>query len=269
MTIKHDGSIERAIKQFIDYKSMKEDTGIMGEVSPLPELDSKTNGIIKGKVYTIAGYSNTGKSKLAYQYVNHFLGIGKKVIFFSLEVDSGMVLWNLMCNKYNKHFNYLDGTEYVEWDFDWLQIYDTVYHIGDMIDIVEKEKPDYVFVDFVQNVQCEWHSEYERMSTIARDIQQMAIQFRCTVFSLSQMSNTMGKQLSNWDMNFVALKGAGELYASSDVVFVISPMWTEQIQIGIVKNKFWPKINNIILDVNFGKWVFAVSPEGKEELKDF
>ena len=52
------------------------------------------------------------------------------------------------------------------------------------------------------------------MSTIARDMQQLAIQFDVTVFSLSQLSNSAGKDVTRGDSSFIPLKGAGELYAS-------------------------------------------------------
>ena len=66
--IKHDGSFDKAIVSLNRYMEWKRN-GMLGIPSPYPEIDKITSGIIRGKVYTIAGYSNTGKSKFAYNYV--------------------------------------------------------------------------------------------------------------------------------------------------------------------------------------------------------
>lgn len=255
----HDWSFDKAVLSLNRYMEWKRDW-MLGIASPYPYIDKMTSWIIRGKVYTIAWYSNTGKSKFSYNYVNHFLWVGKKVIFFSLEVDSGMVLWNLACNKYDKNFSELQLEDITGSDFDWLQIYDTCYNIWDIIEVTEREKPDIVFIDFVQNVQCQWSSEYERMSTIARDMQQMAIVYDVTVFSLSQLSNSAGRDATRGDSDFIPLKWAGELYASSDVIFLLHPDWNNSIQLSIIKNKYGKKENNIPFITNFSKWTFVIKP---------
>jgi len=265
--IQHDWSFDKAVLSLNRYMEGKRDW-MLGIESPYPYIDKITSWIIRGKVYTIAGYSNTGKSKFSYNYVNHFLKAGKKVVFYSLEVDSGMVLWNLACNRYGKNFNELQLEDITQSHFKWLQIYDTCYNISDIIAITEREKPDIVFIDFVQNVQCSGSSEYERMSMIARDMQQMAIVYDVTVFSLSQLSNSAGRSVTMGDSDFVPLKWAGELYASSDVIFLLHPDWSDAIQLSIIKNKYWPKENNIPFITNFSKWTFVLNKQQQKKTED-
>lgn len=255
--MKHDGSFDKAIVSLNRYMDGRKN-GMLWIPSPFPYIDKMTSGIIRGKVYTIAWYSNTGKSKFSYNYVNHFLKAGKKVIFFSLEVDSGMVLWNLACNRYEKDFNLLKLEDIVQSDFDNLYIYDTAYNIDDILSITESIKPDIVFIDFVQNVQCNGTSEYERMSMIARDMQQMAILYDVTVFSLSQLSNSAGKEATKGSTDFIPLKWAWELFASSDVIFLLHPVDNQQIAISIIKNKYGKKEDGMFLTTNFSKWTFAL-----------
>lgn len=265
--IKHDWSFDRAVVSLNRYMDWKRNW-MLGISSPYPFIDKITSWIIRGKVYTIAGYSNTGKSKFSYNYVNHFLNQGKKVIFFSLEVDSGMVLWNLSCNRYEKNFNELQLEDVVASDFNNLMIYDTCYQIEDIIDVVWEHRPDIVFIDFVQNVQCQWSSEYERMSTIARDIQQLAIQYDTTVFSLSQLSNSAGRDVTRWSSDFIPLKWAWELYASSDVVFLLIPIGTTEIWLNIIKNKYGRKEEWICFTTNFNKWTFVLQEQYKQSKID-
>jgi len=250
-------NLQKAIEWLEKYMQMKRSDGMLWMTSPYAEIDEETSGVIPGKVYVIAWYSNTGKSKFAYTYANHYLWKKKKVHFYSLEVDVWMVLWNLACNKYQKRFWDLELDDINLEDFDWLSIYDDKYSIDAIIQNVMDEKPDVVFIDFIQNVQCPGNSEYERMSTIARDVQQLAIQSGATVFSLSQVSNTTGRDISKWDRSFISLKGAGELYASSEVVFLLSNQ-DGYIACSIIKNKFGKKNIDFLFDVDFSRWVFVL-----------
>jgi hypothetical protein len=61
---------------------------------------------------------------------------------------------------------------------------------------IEKDAPDYVFIDFVQNVLYSGKSEYEKMANVARQIQKIAIKYNTTIFPLSQLSNESQKELS-------------------------------------------------------------------------
>jgi hypothetical protein len=50
-------------------------------------------------------------------------------------------------------------------------------------------KPDMIVIDFVQNIRADGKSEYERMTTIATELQQLAINQKIAIFDLSQVSN--------------------------------------------------------------------------------
>ena len=51
----------------------------------------------------------------------------------------------------------------------------------------------------------------------------MAIKNNCTIFSLSQISNESLKDLkSDFKDSVIQMKGAGEYYAASDVIMVLS-----------------------------------------------
>ncbi len=154
-------------------------------------MDKYTQGIIKGKVYTIGGYSNTGKSQFSYEYAQYFLKQNKKVMYFSVEVDTGLLLGYIAKAYYKHNFNeILSGKLVLNKEyFKNLFLYDGISNLDTIIKTIELEKPDVVFLDFVQNLNCPGASEYEKMTKIAVDIQQMAIRNNMVVFSLSQVNN--------------------------------------------------------------------------------
>jgi len=59
------------------------------------------------------------------------------------------------------------------------------------------------------------------MAYVARKIQQLAITTNTTIFNLSQLSNKVARDVSSGKTDFIALKGAGEFVASSDVVLLL------------------------------------------------
>jgi hypothetical protein len=62
-----------------------------------------------------------------------------------------MILLNLFANKENKPFSFELKSNLSF--FKNLKIYDDIYNLTDIIENIEKESPDIVFIDFLQNIQ--------------------------------------------------------------------------------------------------------------------
>jgi len=91
-------------------------------------------------------------------------------------------------------------------DYMKLIMFDDIYDLQEIEQTINLIKPDIVFIDFVQNINVFGATGYEAMATIARKIQQIAIQSNATIFSLSQLSNSSAKDLSRGEIDFVPLK---------------------------------------------------------------
>lgn len=239
-------------------EQLKNNNGMLWYASQYPVLDKFTSWIIPWKVYTIAAYSNVGKSRFSYGYVNHFLNQGKKVLFMSLEVDKWLLLQHLCCNMYDKYnYELTDDIIKLE-DFKNLYIFDDLYEISSMEQIITDFKPDICIIDFVQNIQVNGKEEYGAMAHVARKIQQISIATNTTMINLSQLSNTVAKDVSAGKTDFIALKWAGEFVASSDVVLLLRMvdwlMW-----VTVVKTKFASKPEwEIYFNTNFWKSKFTL-----------
>ena len=243
------GNISEAFESLVWYVERKKKYWMLGNKSRYPEIDKKTEGYIPWSVYTIWAYSNVGKSRFSYWEVNQALILWKKVCYFSLEEMKGIVLRNLICNR-----NTIRPKE-LFWDqelkdcfsdqFKNLYLYDSVFDIEGMERTIKRIQPDYVFIDFIQNVQTSQNgSAYEKMSSIAKQTQRIAIQNKCVLVQLSQVSNSIGKQLASGDTDFISLKGAGELFASSDVIFILYKWDMQEFYLHVAKNKYWQAKDN-------------------------
>lgn len=229
---------------------------------PLKEIDKYTQWIIEGTVYTIWAFSNTWKSQLAYEYASYFIRQWKKVLFISTEVWVGDLLVFIARNYYRKdYFNLLSWKESINIkDFQNLYLYDNIKDFTKIKEKVEELKPDYVFIDFIQSIKHIWATEYERLSNIAVDMQELAIQKSITIFSLSQVNNNS----RDTDWSDITLKWSWWLFSSSDVIlWLYRDNW--QLKLSIAKNKFWKARISFDMHIDFINWNITIFDDNEED----
>lgn len=243
-----------------DCMEMQGKTGITGYKTGLPTLDHYIDWFKRWTVLRVTAYSNIGKSKLAYHVCNTLLNQWLSVLFFSLEVTQDMVAHNLMMNMYNKDYFYISRWKWIDdpmidpGEFFWknIEIIDTIYHIDQIVQYTKARKPDVIFVDFVQNIQTKWDTEYQAMSEVAIKLQQLAITEKICVFDLSQISQEQAGRYQVWWK--IPSKGSWWLVASADVNLVMErDQLTQHNILHIAKNKFWMNGKAIDLDMDFTK----------------
>jgi len=55
--------------------------------------------------------------------------------------------------------------------------------------MAQMNKPDVLFIDFIQNIKVDGNNIYEKMSELAVEIQSLAIDNNIAIIDISQMSN--------------------------------------------------------------------------------
>lgn len=224
---------------------------------PFKEIYNKTSWVIPWKVYTIWAYSNVWKSKFAYYHVKYFLEQWHKVLFINNEVDEANCLMNLIQSMDNKTSYEIMEHKTDKRKYKNLIIRDDLYLLDDVVKCIENTKPDMVFIDFVQNIESKGWSDYEKNANIAKTIQRTAIKNKCVIYSLSQMSNSVWKDVWNGNWDFISLKWSWEYFASSDVIFVLRKWEPWQMELKISKNKFWPNWSEHVLNVDYARNRFS------------
>ena len=245
-------NIDSAIKKLDSLQALTTKRWRLGVDGPpsMKKITDLHQGIIEGKVYTIGAYSGHGKSTLSYEYASYFVQQKKKVFYFSIEVDSWLLLSYIARNFYKTpHQNIMNRSSKINPnDFENLYLYDNVRDLETISKIVTEEKPDYVFIDYAQGVRCEWAWIYEKTTNYAQSIQALAIESNATIFSLSQLNNDS----RNKEGGDVTLKGSGDLFSASDVIITLSKEW-EFTKCGLMKNKFWKK-GSFFVEFNYNIW---------------
>lgn len=226
-------------------------------------IDELTWWIIKWKTYLVMAFSNVWKTRFAYSLIRWMLREKKKIQFYSLEVDTWMLIIELLSSVYQMsreevldkidNFNLDEIEQYVE-------IYDHIRSMDDIERNIMETKPDVAIIDFVQNIENKW-MEYEKMTDIALRIQKIGILSWTSMISLSQVNNE--SRFTDW--NTMSPKWSWALFASSDVII---SLWAKEWEkfLTITKNKFWPAWTTFMLEVDYAKSIFNMSPDIWERL---
>jgi len=260
--IKPKDSIWDTISYVNSFEEMKDKVNsrnwMLWDKSAYPIIDKYTKWIIEGKVYTLVAYSNVWKSKMSYTYVCDILKKGKKVMYISLEVDKAMLFSNILASYYGKQYHEILNEDFIYdmADFENLEIYDDLYKLEDIKTMIKTKAPDIVFIDFIQNIQASWNSETEKMTKVAQELQQLAINTGITLFNLSQANNeSRFKEGEN-----IQPKWSGAIFASSDVIFAMSKT-DGQLFFTIAKNKYWPWQKKFLCNANESYTSFKIVEE--------
>lgn len=229
------------IERFRERQQIIKERGKLGEDWPYPLIYDLTQWIVKWKVYTIWAFSNVGKSKFAYSHVPFFLRQWKKILYISMEENELDIFWNIASPFYWKKISEQGDLIIKTNDFENLICVDHCNTLTEIKEIVALHKPDIVFIDYIQAI-FEKGSQYEKGALVALWVQKIAIENDCSVFSLSQLSNTSMSDVSkDLKESTILLKGAWEYYAASDVIMILSrwPDW--RMLLKIEKNKLWKR----------------------------
>ena len=243
---------------FEDFRDNFKKQWWLGYPWPYSLIDKYTWWIIPWKVYTIVAYSWVGKSNFSYWYITDALKKWKKVVCFSLEVQKEMLFNNLLKSYYNVNQTQIlkDDFLYDLWDFENLIVYDNIYKLQEIKNASIEDKPDIIVIDFIQNIQVQWNSEYEKMTTVAQELQQLAIETNITVFNISQANNE-SRFKDSWQ---IQPKWSWAIFASSDIIFALSRDW-QNLQLNLLKNKYWPSDKNFVVVPEFRNIQFKISAE--------
>lgn len=225
-----EASIRPLVKSFEEIREMyrKQPEGtLIGHSTGFKEIDSSIDGVRKGHMWVIAGYTNQGKSSFAINVLSSLLKQDLRVLFYSLEMSEWDIIAKLLGVLSGQSSRAIlkgkgDGSESKWMEFlseRDLSIYTDKRRLEDiLISIREnhaKRPVDAVFIDYLQQVTVlDAKSEYESMKAVASSIQSIGLELQVPVIGVSQISNEAARNPNSAVMGF---KGAGEIASAADI----------------------------------------------------
>jgi len=218
-------------------------------------------GFVKQEMVVIGGGTGIGKSFLASQLVLNISNTGFKCLYLSLEISSFMlvarmigslsgvkptrVLWGLLTKQEYKQKQ--EAEDRLELASDFIHLSDNLYDYQKIQNVIKVEKPEFVVVDFIQNVVLRGkNDEYDRLSFLAVAFQKLAKETNTCILLISQLSNRVVREGDT--ARYLEYKGAGTIAQVADLGFWLMPK-EEEGQLGLVlrKNRRGPAGNEIPL----------------------
>lgn len=225
-----EDSINNAARRMIDKREGNE----VGISIPIGRLQDILGGWQKSDLVLIAARPSMGKTAVAVKFAKHTAKRGYKTLFFSLEMPKVQLNDRAVLGETD-----IDPTEWRNGDIDeediekveaikkmvekWpFIIYDKAQMKPEQIRaICKKEKPDIIFIDYLQLMKTNAGRKYENrnleIGSISEDLKAIAKDFDIPVVTLSQLSREVEKRGSKIPQ-LSDLRDSGSLEQDADVV---------------------------------------------------
>lgn len=219
--------LEKTFKQITEEKTDMLITGFR-------DLDAVLSGVEKGDLITIGGRPAMGKTAFMTSILYNFLKQDKKCLLFSLKISTSQYLKRLIAQIGEIELFSLNNCkvlddknkEEIKTALDIisscnLSIFDDTYKIEEILSRIETEKPEYVFVDYLQLFDTPRKKQRsEAITNIMLDLKQIAKENNCIIFISSQLSRALETRYDKRPM-LSDLKESGDIENISDVVLLI------------------------------------------------
>lgn len=196
----------------------------------IANLDEKIGGLCPGDLITIGGQTSTGKTALALTFCLNLLGIGKKILFLSLEMGRQELIRRFLTIKTGLNLSRsgirlldLDGLEKLneaskeigEWN---LIILDDLKDEAELETFVEQSNCDLLVVDHIQLVVIrKEETRALELARLARRLKRLAVKQNIPVLALSQLRREAAKR----EPLLHDLRESGGIEENSDQVLLL------------------------------------------------
>ncbi len=259
---KKDSSIASIMDRFDMCVAENKKRGNLGVDTGFDFLYDKMIQYAPGHIWTIGGYTSTGKTATMVEKLSRLFksNRGVNVCVISTEMTEEQLVARLIGNMtgiYSQRIlvgdfmrgeeeAYTSAKEFVSGLN--LHVYEDVFTLSEIETAARKHNLrdglDVMFIDYVQNCHVpSAKSEYQEQAIMAKSIQKLAKDVSATIVCLSQVSNDVGR--GNTD-NF-ELKGAGEWAAVSDVGIMLqrSKVNDRALKYEVKKNRHGAKTEQV------------------------
>ena len=198
------------------------------------DLDAVLSGVEKGTLITIGARPAMGKTAFILSIMSNLLKQNKKCLLFSLEMSTSQIIKRLIAILGEiglitmNHNKLLDDSqkskiEYILTAISYLNltICDDIYTIEGIRNKIAEERPEYVFIDYLQLMETPRKKQRsEAITNIMLDLKQTAKENNCIIFISSQLSRALESRYDKHPM-LSDLRESGDIENISDVVLLI------------------------------------------------
>lgn len=209
-------------------------------------LRKRCDGIDRGMLTVIGGYTSQTKTTLSIQLADEFAEDGSRVAICSSETAELQIAQRIICRrchvdswKMRKGKLSAEDKMLVREEVEGMDIPLWVSRISTVADVrrvVRKVKPDIVFVDHIHQMVGPGNSEYEMVSNIIIGLKKLAMDENVSMVAVSQLHRTTSEGIRPPRLS--DLRSSGRIEENAQLVLLVYWPWQlmgEQARIGKVK----------------------------------
>lgn len=210
------------------------------EIEIMPTMFKKLDDFLDGgffrkELIMVGAPSGLGKSYVAGQFQYNIAKQGFKTAYYSLEISNETVMGRLIGAQANLKPARITTGKLEGWERDaqhdaqgkliayedFMLFEDDMYELEELQKSLAENKPDFVVIDFIQNIELPKVSDENlRLARIARELQKTAKQQNCCILVLSQLSNANAKEKVDKITN-AEYRGSGAIAHVADLCFFL------------------------------------------------
>lgn len=205
-------------------------------------LDNKIGEIQKGDLVIIAARPSMGKTAFAQNISTHIAtNLVKPILFESIEMKTGKISRRIAAAVGNIDLKRIQDSDMKPDDWTGFteavklierapfEIKDGVVTLVDIRRHARKVKAKYgflgaIFIDYLQKISTPHLNsniaEHERLTVISKGLKEIAMEFDCPVFALSQLSRDVEKRPNKRPL-MSDLRGSGAIEQDADVILFL------------------------------------------------
>ena len=206
-----------------------------GLMTGFHDLDSLIGGFKPSELVILAGRPSMGKSALSANIIEHIATqTGAAIVIFSLEMSADSLWRRMICSRAKiSAYQYLSNFDKEKLDIAAQKFADTQIFIDDSAQLTPTElrakskgllqryNIRLVVVDYLQLLHVpRAKDDYQRVSTISRQLKTLAGELRLPVLALSQL-NRQVESRENHQPRLSDLRESGALEQDADVVLLL------------------------------------------------
>jgi len=196
-------------------------------------IDEYTMRLKRGHLWVIGGYTSAGKTAFSLSVIVNAVQDNARCCMLSFEMVD-VDIWDRVITNMNI------GSRAYDVAGDWkknnkFEVVDNLENLRQLENyiIANHEKFDVFCIDFIQNVEADGKSEYEKETVKIRKLQNLARHYKVCIVALSQISNEGAKNKSD----IMTFKGSGAIAAAADVAIELRKVSDESVLVAIRKNR--------------------------------
>jgi replicative DNA helicase len=190
-----------------------------------PTLDQLIKGFVPGRLYTLTGDTNSGKTALACNFAHNVTCQTKTVLYFALEPDRALVEY-LASIEYECPFSEISKEQLLAYDTDHIDIYgaDQVNTIQGLIAAVETNKRyDLVIVDHIGYfVKSNTSNYYVEQGNVLKQLALLAQRCQTAIMLIAHLNKQANVGVDHWIPNMNQISGTGAFKQDSDDVIILA-----------------------------------------------